>query len=358
LNLSRFRVQTRMSKEHMATLEAKNVTSGDWDMLLSGPTFVRLPDNRPLCVYLPGVMSKFTQDDAVFSALDKMGRAGSTGNRGKASASIPVRTGTQLRSYALPVHSAIIGAFDPGGIYKYCRLTSYTAEHMDDWQVLFPALQEVAAQLREHVPERYEAQMREVTSTKPEWIVPGTPFTTLTVNHSWATGTHVDKGDLDAGFSAIFAARRGAYTGGQLCFPEYRVAVDLQDGDLILMDAHQWHSNAAITCSCGRRMRGPCKTCDAGRISVVTYYRTKMTSCGTAEQEMAKARTRAERAQLTDEQLLPELDALPEVTLNAVMRELHLGDLRASRVLLLAADSGHAVSKEELDKARLRFYER
>jgi 2-oxoglutarate-Fe(II)-dependent dioxygenase family protein len=293
VHLSRFRVSTRMPAEHIRSLDGKNVSSADWDILLDGPTFVRMPDNRPLCVVLPGVMSKFTEDAEIYDILDRMGKAGSTSNRGKASATLRVQPGTQKRSYSKPVLSNIVGAFDPGGIYHYCRWSTYTAEHMDEWSALFPALQEVASHLREHVPDRYEAQMREAARTQQEWIAPGTPFSTLTVNHTYSTGTHVDKGDLDAGFSTIFVARRGSLTGGQLCFPEYRVAVDLKDGDLILMDAHQWHSNARIYCRCGEHQTyGPCKTCGASRISVVAYYRTKLAQCGSYEDELAKARAK------------------------------------------------------------------
>jgi hypothetical protein len=100
---------------------------------------------------------------------------------------------------------------------------------------------------------------------------------------------HTDKGDLDKGFSTIFTLRRGEYTGGRFVFPEYRVAVDMQDGDLILMDAHQWHGNTAIVCRCGSRLTQMCRTCDAERISVVSYMRTAMTSCGSEEEEIKKA---------------------------------------------------------------------
>jgi hypothetical protein len=72
--------------------------------------------------------------------------------------------------------------------------------------------------------------------------------------------------------------RRGTYTGGVLVFPRLRVAVDLQDRDLILMDAHEWHGNTAIA-----------GLPDAERISVVSYYRSAMATCGTPDQEHEKA---------------------------------------------------------------------
>jgi hypothetical protein len=58
-------------------------------------------------------------------------------------------------------------------------------------------------------------------------------------------------------------------------FPEFRVAVDLRDRDVILFDAHQWHGNIPL------QLVSP----DAERISLVCYYREKMRDCGTATQE-------------------------------------------------------------------------
>jgi hypothetical protein len=89
-------------------------------------------------------------------------------------------------------------------------------------------------------------------------------------------------------------------------FPEYRVAVDLQDGDLILMDAHEWHANAAIFCRCptgNKRLFGWCDPakggCGAERISVVSYFRTAMVQCGTEAEERARAaRTRENRGRV------------------------------------------------------------
>ena len=125
--------------------------------------------------------------------------------------------------------------------------------------------------------------------------MPGTPFSTVTVNNTYPTGTHTDKGDLDEGFSTITCLRRGDYSGGQLVFPEYRVAVTLQHGDLILMDAHQWHANTAIVCPCGTELNGPCPGCGAERISVVSYFRTRITECGTPGQELERAGRARER---------------------------------------------------------------
>jgi len=124
--------------------------------------------------------------------------------------------------------------------------------------------------MERYVPKRFAAQWARAEATDPAWRVPGTPFTTMTVNNTYPTGVHVDKGDLDVGFSCLAVWRRGQYSGGHLTFPEWRIAIDLQDGDLVLMDAHQWHGNTALEL----------ESEDAERISLVLYYRTKLLQCG------------------------------------------------------------------------------
>jgi hypothetical protein len=112
---------------------------------------------------------------------------------------------------------------------------------------------------------------------------------TFVTGNTYPTGVHTDKGDLDAGFSTIACLRRGEYTGGRLVFPEYRVAVDMHHGDLLLMDAHQYHGNTALVCACGTEPNNYCRECGAERISVVSYFRSKVTECGSPDEELRKA---------------------------------------------------------------------
>jgi hypothetical protein len=281
------RLRSRIPEEELEEKVGKLLTEQDINVLLTGPTFVRRPDGKPLCVYLPGVMQGAASSD-VYRILHGL-KAETTNNRGLASGTQRVQRKGQKRTQSMAVPSAIIGAIDPAGIYRYCRLTAWTGSNLPQWRQLQPFLAEVARHMQQWVPERYEAQMERVRRTEPEWVVPGTPFSTVTVNNSYSTGVHQDKGDLDEGFSTIACLRRGEYTGGTLCFPEYRVGVNMKDSDLLLMDAHSWHGNTPIVCACGDRLKKPCEKCGGERISVVSYYRTKVAECGTAEEELGRA---------------------------------------------------------------------
>jgi 2-oxoglutarate-Fe(II)-dependent dioxygenase family protein len=288
------RLRVKVSAAELEAKVGKILGPSDFNVLLTGPTFVRMPDNRPLAVYLPGALRKEVEEDGVYDILHSL-KAQTTNNRGVASGSQRFQTrhgaanGGAGRTYSRKIASAVVGAVDPQGQKLHCRLTAWTGTHLPQWRQLQPLLQAVADAQRKYVPQRAAAQWAEAEKTDPSWIVPGTPFSTVTVNNTYPTGVHTDKGDLDAGFSTIACLRRGSYTGGQLVFPEYRVAVDMRDGDLLLMDAHQWHGNVALVCQCGREPNGACAECGAERISVVSYFRTKITRCGTPDEELRKA---------------------------------------------------------------------
>jgi hypothetical protein len=287
------RTRTRAPQAELDQKVGKVLGDDSYNVLLTGPSRVFMPNGKLLCVYLPGAMKGFVTEEQ-YDILHGL-RSQRTNNRGNASGSQAMHVGDQKRQYWMHVSSNILGAFDPAGSYKFCRLTSWTGSNLPAWQALQPALARVGQQLAEHVPDRYEAQMEEIRQTHQDWVVPGTPFTTITVNNTYPTGMHQDKGDLDKGFSTIFVQRRGQYTGGRFVFPEFRVGVDLQDNDLILMDAHQWHANTAITCACGRRTVRYCDDCGAERISVVSYMRTAMVRCASEAEEIRRAQNHREK---------------------------------------------------------------
>lgn len=289
------RLRSQVAESAIAeALAGKIPGDADYDVLLTGPARIVKPDGQPLCIYLPGAMREFTQDPEVYGIFHGL-RSQMTDNRGKASGTRKLLSTNGTRYRTMPVPSAMIGAADSQGTTKYCRLTAWTGQHMPEWERLQGFFQGVAWHMAQHVPDRYAAQLGHAEQTDPAWVIPGTPFTTVTVNNTYPTGVHTDRGDLDEGFSSIAVFRRGEYAGGRLLFPGYRVAADLHDGDLILMDAHEWHGNTPIVCACGERPLGPCRTCSAERISVVSYFRTRMTRCGTADEELHAAQVFRER---------------------------------------------------------------
>jgi hypothetical protein len=285
------RLRTKVSEEEMEQKVGKILTPQDSNLRLTGPAKILLPDGRPLCIYLPGALTT----DPYYADLHTIRMP--TDNRGLASGTLRIKEGT-TRTRSKNVTSAIIGAKEAQAPFTYCRLTAWNADHVDQWTALQPLFQEISYLFGTHVPDRFSAQVKVARETNPAWMIKGTPFTTITVNNTYPTGVHTDKGDLDEGFSCLAVLRRGRYDGGYLTFPEYRVSVDMQDGDLLLMDAHQWHGNTPLKCHwCDAlldKFGHECVDSSANyvvpeRISIVCYFRTKMVKCGSPEEEQERA---------------------------------------------------------------------
>jgi hypothetical protein len=343
--MTEIRLRSRTAPETLDAQKGKILTHADYDLLVKGPTRVLKPDGKPLAVYLPGALAGDVLE-ASYDTLHSL-KSMETDNRGLASGTKRVKySETTTRSRSKNVPSTIIGAFDANPRFQYCRLTAWSGKEWDKWSNLFPLFEAIGDRFAAEVPERFAVQQRMAEQTHSDWRIGRTPFTTITVNNTYPTGVHTDAGDLQEGFSTLAVIRRGSYSGGNLVFPEYRVAVDMQHGDLLLMDAHEWHGNVALKdetpecewCKEPATIRIAAVRPDTGktvwrtickrhqeqlvaqkniaisetqpvipmeRISVVSYYRTNMKECGSAEEEAARAAINAaNRTGIVDEMAL------------------------------------------------------
>jgi hypothetical protein len=128
-------------------------------------------------------------------------------------------------------------------------------------------------------PAHYAAQARAVGGVNPEWVIPGTVFSTATANWCYNTYPHKDKKDFKAGLGVLTAWYVGEHPPVWLIFPKYRAAVLVQDRDVLLADVgNELHGNTATPPHEGYGTT-------SGRLSCIFYYRPGLTQCGTAEQE-------------------------------------------------------------------------
>lgn len=293
IGLPEFRVRTKIPEEELEAKKGKILTEDDYNVVIANDVVFRKPDGSLLLIYRKGALPRPLLDSS-YEVLHEL-RKHESNNRGLASGTPRYKLFKDAKwAYAENRPSTIIGSFDSNPPRRYCRLTAWSGKELDKFSSLFPLFQQIGEDFHANVPDRWATQMSRVQQTHPDWIIPNTPFTTITVNNSYPTGVHTDKGDLDEGFSTLAVMRYGDYSGGYLCFPEFRVAVDMQHGDLLLMDAHEWHGNTMLVCNvCGEKMNdGWHEACGTERISVVSYFRTKMTECGSQEEEQAKAAAR------------------------------------------------------------------
>ena len=194
----------------------------------------------------------------------------------RAKATEEVMTMMSLTTYGTAVNSGIAGWFDRYPRIPYGRATSYTANSFEKFKMSYPFLQSLARGFKELLPWRYNNQMEAANKVDPAFLIPETPFTTITVNKTFRTAAHYDAGDLNTGLSNLLTlSNDGNYTGGYLIAPEYRVAVNVRPGDLLLINNHEvMHGNTPIECAEGSE-----------RVSLVVYFREKMLELGSKQYE-------------------------------------------------------------------------
>ena len=180
-------------------------------------------------------------------------------------------------SYANTVNSGIAGWFDRYPRIPYGRATAYTEKNPELFAKSYPYLQTLARQFEELLPERYAKQKAFTDAIDPKYVVPDTPYTTLTVNRTFRTAAHRDAGDYTEGFSNISCISPDGKKGWDGCLfvlPEFRIAVELHPGDLLLVNNHEGiHGNTEIIGD------------DPIRISIVAYAREKMALLGSFDYE-------------------------------------------------------------------------
>jgi len=180
------------------------------------------------------------------------------------------------------VQSGIMGYMDKMAKMPYCRTTAYSLQQPERFKQAIPFIQSVSDTFRAVAPERFAAQQAIIRQTHPDFTIHDTVFTTVTVNRNWQTAVHTDKGDYAEGMGVMSAMWRGKGDGCYFVFPAYRLAVSMRTGDVLLANVHEWHGNTPFKGTPGRYER----------IACVFYYRSNMHKCGSAEEELERAKKR------------------------------------------------------------------
>jgi hypothetical protein len=297
-----------LTPEETEKFKGTFVDDSHWNILVnSEDTIVYKPDGSVLLMYfkkvLPASICKkawpslreawsMSQNRGIAAGILPENPELRHGNRVKKAAPGFI-TGTRARplkmdgtvsntNYAQQVESGIIGYADRNARFPYCRQTSFTQKHVEKWVEAIPFIQAVDQVFAKGHPDRYKIQKDLIEKTSKDFVIPGTAFTTVTVNHNWTTAVHKDAGDLKEGFGVLSVLRAGKFTGGYYTYPRFKVAVDLGTRDVILADVHEWHGNTQIV--------GIKNAFE--RISMVFYYRNNMRYCGTSAEELERVKKR------------------------------------------------------------------
>jgi hypothetical protein len=255
-----------------------------YDRVITDTTTVLKPDGSVLLTYIKDALPR-PLCQTVFDTFkgvhiprsDNRGLSLAAGGQSFRRRKADGTVSNTIRWRSMP--SAVLGYMDRNARNPYCRMTAFTRGHIEHFGGLLPLVGEVDRVFHQWAPERWQAQRQFVDTVAPDFVIPGTVFTSVTVNRSFRTSAHRDDGDYRPGLGVMAVLQGGRYHGCELIFPRYRTAVDMRTGGVCLADVHELHGNAPLT---------P----DGGfvRLAFVFYAREHMHQCGTLEDELRAVR--------------------------------------------------------------------
>jgi len=211
-----------------------------------------------------------TQSETFYKNVINFAKSSYSTNRGSASGSNRKNVGDNPRAYSNVI--GFIDGFSPkqkqlirqknlffDHNVRPCR---FNVDYFEKYNNLLPYIQEIDKNYHSLLPNYYSKQMNKKTLFK----IADTSFTTITTNVNYQTSIHKDVGDDPEGFGNLSVMESGDYVGGEICFPQFEVGIDLRTNDLLFMDTHEYHGNFPIY-----KM-----TPNAIRLSVVCYLRQKV----------------------------------------------------------------------------------
>ena len=168
------------------------------------------------------------------------------------------------RARSNTVSSQSIGGFNRNAALP-CRLTYFTKNNLEEYKSIFPLTTYISDLYFSYVPDKWLNQFSKYENSPKEYVIPDSNFSTLTINQDFRTASHKDSGDCKTGLTCFTVKNCGSWSGGELCFPNYELGLNIEEGDLLLFNPHVIHSNNSLKGS--------------GRMSFVLYLRDKMDRC-------------------------------------------------------------------------------
>jgi hypothetical protein len=261
-------VKKILTDDQVSKLEGKLLPSGYYKKIFRKDIDVLLENGQYLLRYRKNVLPKKNIDLAYHNLSPILRSTVST--RGYAGGK---NTGLMNVKKNNKVASNIIGYFDTYSIQQHrifrdaavhkppCRMTRFTERFLKQWNNVIPFIRDIDRAYSKLFPKHHSLQKKMAKSTGHS--IDNTAFTTVTTNHNLQTAVHTDRGNQSGGFGNLVVIQKGKYSGGYIGFPQYGIAIDLQQGDFLGMDVHQYHGNEPII---------PIDH-DFERISLVSYLR-------------------------------------------------------------------------------------
>lgn len=160
-----------------------------------------------------------------------------------------------------------------------CRMVGWSTKNSQKHLKCIELCEEIGEAHLLKEPKSYEYQMSKVHK---DYIMGKSPYSTMTLNYDFRTACHMDKGDLQNSLSTLTILEEvpDNYEGCYLGLPEYKIAINVKDGDTLIFDAHEYHANTEM------KVLSNILPIDdltgnpfGGRISIVAYLRNRMNEC-------------------------------------------------------------------------------
>ena len=129
-----------------------------------------------------------------------------------------------------------------GGDYP-CRMSHYTKTNLDKYHKAIPFFQHLSQVYQNLVPDKFNEQMDRAEIN--DFHIDKTPYSTITINRNFRTGVHKDSGDF-GGWATLSVLEENKYHGGYFVLPQYKVAIDMRHGDILVCNVHEYHGNTEL----------------------------------------------------------------------------------------------------------------
>jgi len=261
-----YHVDKKYTDEEMQKYKNTYVSPSQIDIIINADSDVYNKEGKLLLKFrkqkLPQKNTVFFYDNAIkFAQLTTTNRGSTSGSSRKNVQDNP------------KIMTNIIGYFDKfspnqkflmkkqGKQLLDVRETRFVMDYPEQYKKLIPLVEDIDRLYASYIPKQYELQKKKANQTY--FRIGKTAFTTITTNVNFQTSIHKDKGDDEEGFGNLAVIEKGTYSGGETCFPQYGVGVNVRTGDILFMDVHEWHGNTKLKL----------ESDDAKRLSIVCYLR-------------------------------------------------------------------------------------
>jgi len=210
-----------LTADQLAALDNQFLTSAQVCRPITVSTIGRTEDGRIRFVFARNAINQAVREPAE-AAIGRIGYRAKQSNR----AAVRGQDGTE----------ALWGFMEAHKFRPDAGMTALTVKYIEPLIEALPFITAVDQAFRYYWPEAYEFQ-RQLAETAPELVIPGTGFSSLTINGTVITRVHGDGGNAVGTVSCL--TQLGKFSSGHICIPRFGVLIESQPGDLLIADIRE-----------------------------------------------------------------------------------------------------------------------